>query len=178
MKLLSFKEYCYDEGFEWPLLKDTDEETEALAGYEEYLKDMGIEDIGKEEDMANIKGTCVNCERPDMMVDKCNRICGTCRTAFVGLTGEAKVQALAKAREKLKGRPKKMLGKNIKIAGEKTDKKIKREKPVKKVNVKTDPPAPLPQLELSHIHVGIRIPFTNRFVDICRLSIGGRHANV
>jgi hypothetical protein len=59
----------------------------------------------KEEVMANIEGTCINCERSEMKIDAASKVCGSCRTICAGTTAGTpeREAALKKARDKYKG---------------------------------------------------------------------------
>lgn len=173
MSIKTFKDWAWDEGFDWPLKPGSDQEVEARAGCGEYLKLKNAK-VSKEEDMANIYGICVNCERAGVVVDKGSGLCGSCKTAqTAALNDGAKVQALARAREKFKGKPKMSRGKNkIKIE-EKIETKTRGErlkKPDKERNVKrvvaANPPwAPVPL----NFDIAIKIPFTKRFINVLQI---------
>lgn len=55
-------------------------------------------------------GTCINCEREDLMVHINTRLCGTCGLATIGVPKDERAPILAQVRERLKGKPKMTCG--------------------------------------------------------------------
>ena len=86
--------------------------------------------------VARIRGTCSNCERPDMSLDSHDR-CGSCGSAIFGVPKENWPVVLAAAKEKFQGKPKLAVGRKAKVEG-KAPKKAKSGEGVKIIHM--DPP--------------------------------------
>jgi len=104
MKILSFKEYCFDEGYSWPL--DPDEIAEAEKAYQEYSKESSLPK--KEGDME--RGICENCKRADMARKKHavhGMLCASCYGSVVGISlPDLQLAALKEKAAKFAGKTK------------------------------------------------------------------------
>ena len=180
-KVKTFKEWAWDEGFDWPLKPGSDERAEAFNKYIKFLRDNGIENpetIRTEEGkkMARILGIYFGCKRPDMKVNAQKEgLCGSCQLAVKGTEkgSEDRDEMLVAQAEKWAGKGKMQPGQKVeKVAKEKNS-------GVKKTKTPSDPPAPAPVTQLSsRIDVAIGIPFAARYLNIFRLFVRGKHANL
>jgi len=161
----------------------------AIRGKSEKLETT----TAKEKIMERPLGTCSNCEREKMKLSSAsgNGLCGSCQLVCCGLSGEARLAALAGARVKFYGKTKMNKGekasaspkeKRLKDLNKKIDKIYEGEKKVAGEKPPTFPPTLKAKDEANsqglllfvplYTDIAIRIPFTNRFMNFLRLSIG------
>ena len=110
MKLLSFKEFIYQEGFTIPL--DDYDRTEAKKAYQEYFEGRKSQNqeftISEEKEMQE-RGICENCKREDMAIMKRGnhgKMCASCRASINGLNPNDAAKALAEKAAKFAGKTK------------------------------------------------------------------------
>ena len=187
-RVLTFKQWCWDEGYEDHV--EGDDLKEAESAYKEYLESQNLKVkiektettiIGKEEKMPRYRGNCYNCERPDMKLNAPNHgLCGSCQLAVTGTKAgtperEAKLkEARAKyfGKGKLGHGPRAVTGVKNTPVSSKAKTRAEDPPPALKAKDEANDQATMVLLPLK-MNIAIKIPFTNRFVDVLRLSIGG-----